>query len=278
LRSPLAPALALRVACIQSRHGPDWPANEATLSRLLREAADRGARLAVLPEYAWASMPSEARAGEDPDLPPRAEQVRAFLARESRDLGLAVAGNVIEGGRNVGVAYDGGRSVLEQAKLHPMPREASRGIVGVDAFGVAPVLGRTMAMVVCADVLFPEVARLAQLLDAEVLINPVLSAFEEEDPTREARQALYVARAYDARAFVVKAGGFLPRVIVGRSLVAAPWGIVARQRDEWGEEALVADLDFAKLDAFRKHQERFPPRRPSAYRPLADDAAGTDGA
>lgn len=56
-----------------------------------------------------------------------------------------------------------------------------------------------------------------------------------------------------------------PFGIAGRSLVAAPWGVLARHRDEFEEELLVADLDLARLREFRDHQSTFPKRRPDAY-------------
>jgi N-carbamoylputrescine amidase len=121
---------------------------------------------------------------------------------------------------------------------------------------------------VCADVLYPEAARILALQGAEILINPVLSPFREVDNTKEARDAIFIARAYDSGAFVLKAGGFRRGAIAGRSLVAAPWGLVARYADDFAEALLVADLDFERLHDFRKHQASFPARRPEAYEGL----------
>jgi predicted amidohydrolase len=197
-----------------------------------------------------------------------AAAVREFLGAASRR--AAVAGNVVERQEgvlgNVGVVYEAGRPVLEQVKLHPMPREVDSGIVGGVDLAVADVAGRSTGVLVCADVLYPEVAQNLALRGAQVLLNPVLSALRRPDPDRQARKALYIARAYDAGAFVIKASGFLADHIAGRSLIAAPWGMLAEASDEQGECLVLADLDFAALAAFRAAQGRFPPRRPDLYR------------
>src|SRR5439155_21630666 len=146
------------------------------------------------------------------------------------------AGNLLEVAdgklRNVGVVYDRGAVALEQLKIHPMPREAAAGVVGGDGLRAATVLGRPTGMLVCADVLYPEAARVLSLQGAEVLLNPVMSPYREVDNTKAARDAIFIARAYDSGPFVLKAGGFRrPDAngsgIAGRSLVAAAWGILA---------------------------------------------------
>ncbi len=262
----------LRVAALQMPHGATWDANAATARSMLSRARDAGADLALLPEYWFATGPPPA------DPAPLGRALRAFYEEASHASGLAVAGNLLEPGPagtlNRGVVYDAGRPLLEQEKAHPMPREAASGVVGGDAWRVAPVRGVETGMLVCADVLYPEAARILQVMGARLLLNPVMSPWRAVDNTREAREAIFIARAYDAGAFLVKAGGFRRAGadgqggIAGRSLVTAPWGALAHYRDDFEEEVLVADLDFARLDEFRKHQATFPARRPSAYQEL----------
>lgn len=263
----------MRVAALQMPHGPTLEGNLATARTMVARAHAAGADLALLPEYWFATGPPPRDAS---DL---ARALRAFYAEASRD--LALAGNLLEpapggGTRNVGVVYEAGREVLAQPKAHPMPREAAAGVVGGDAWRVAPVRGVETGMLVCADVLYPEASRLLQLGGARLLLNPVMSPWRAVDDTREARDAVFVARAYDAGAFLVKAAGFRrPDArgeggVAGRSLLTAPWGVLARYRDEFAEELLVADLDLARLDAFRRHKAAFPARRPEAYHGLVE--------
>lgn len=260
---------SLRVCAIQMEHGASVDANLARARAMLRAAADGGARLALLPEYFFAVFP-----GGPPAAVVHASAIREMMRAASEELGIAVAGNVIEdqgeGLANVGVVLDAGRLTLEQPKLHPMPREAASGVVGGARLAAGVVSGRPMGMLVCADILYPEASRVLSLQGAEVLLNPVMSPWNAEDDGREARVALYVARAYDAGAFVVKAAGFKEGRVAGRSLVTAPWGVLARARDDFAEELLFADLDFDRLRAFREKQAQFPARRPETYRGLVE--------
>lgn len=258
----------LRAALVQMPHGASLDANLQQARACLEDARAAGAGLAVLPEYFFAAFP-----GAPPDAAEGAVRIRDALARASRDLGLAVAANVIERRDgalwNLGVVYEAGVLVLEQPKIHPMPREAASGVAGGPSLRAGKVAGRPMGMLVCADILYPEAARVVALQGAQVLLNPVMSPWREEDDTLGSRDAIFVARAYDSGAFVLKAGGFrradAPPVVAGRSLVAAPWGLLAKAKGEFAEEVVVADLDFGRLTRFREHQARFPARRPEAY-------------
>ena len=248
-------------------HGASLEENLDHAASLVARAAGEGARLVLLPEYFFAVLP-----GGPPAAAPAATRIRRMMQDASRAHGVVVAANVIEARgpafANVGLAYASGRLVLEQDKVHPMPREAAAGVVGGAQLRAAEVDGRRMGMLVCADILYPEAAQVLALQDADVLLNPVMSPWRADDDGREARVAMYVARAYDARAFVLKAAGYKEGAIAGRSLVTAPWGVLARAKADFGEELLFADLDFARLAAFREKQKAFPARRPDAYRDL----------
>lgn len=262
---------ALRAALVQMPHGASLDANLATARGMLERASEGGAEVALLPEYFFAVFP-----GTPDDHAPGAPRVRDMLSRASRDLDLVVAANVIERRDgllwNLGVAYDAGRVVLEQPKVHPMPREAAAGVRGGDRFQAASLRGLRAGMLVCADVLYPEAARVLALQGAEVLLNPVMSPWRANDDTKGARDAIFVARAYDSGAFVLKAGGFRAPEgefgVAGRSLAAAPWGILAKARGDFEEDVLLMDLDLARLRRFRAHQATFPARRPEAYEGL----------
>lgn len=257
----------MRVCAVQMPHGDTFEANLERARAALARAAENGAKLALLPEYFFAVFP-----GGPPLAAPHAPQIRRMMIRASEELGIVVAGNLIEprGERlaNVGVVYEHGKLAMEQDKVHPMPREAAAGVLGGTTLRVARALGHDIGMLVCADILYPEAARVLALQGAKILLNPVMSPWREEDDGREARVAMYVARAYDAGAFVIKAAGYHKGTIAGRSLVTAPWGTLARAQDDFTEELLLADLDFQKLHAFRERQAQFPARRPEAYREL----------
>lgn len=269
----MTPAIdQVRAAVVQMPHLPTVDENLDRARNDVGEAAAMGARIVLLPEYFWtpAGIPTEAV--------PRMPEVRELLARESRAHGIVLAANVLEPHegtlRNVGVVYEGGRSVIEQYKIHPMPREAAAGIAGGARLAVGMAGGVSTGMLVCADILYPEAARILALQGAELLLNPVMSPFKERDLTKGARDSIFVARAYDSGAFVLKAGGFRrggDHSVAGRSLIAAPWGVLARHEDDFAPVILTADLDLTQLREFRKSQASgFPARRPEAYRDLVE--------
>lgn len=262
----------MKVAAIQMEHGPSVEENLDHARRLCAQAAREGATFALLPEYFFAPMPREGAPAGPSAAAAHAQAIRAAYAAWSREMGIVLAANAIEaragGLANVGVVYDRGRLALEQEKVHPMPREAAAGVVGGMSLRAADVGGHRVGLLVCADILYPEAARVLALQQADLLLNPVMSPWRAEDDGKEARIAMYVARAYDAGAFVVKAAGFLEGRIAGRSLITSPWGVLAKAKAEFGEEVLVAELDFDRLRAFRGKQAQFPARRPEAYRDL----------
>jgi len=275
--SPSAATAPLRAACLQMRLRASFEEAVAGAGALLAQARASGAALALLPEY-WflptgAETPSEVlRAGA---------AARGALEALARDAGIAVAGNALvrdgDGLWNTLLVLEGARVVGAQRKLHPMPREETWGILGWDELQPFPWQGARLAGLVCADVLHPEAARILAVRGAEVVLNPVMSWHKEPDPTREARKAMFVARAYDNACFVLKAGsvGEGPRAdLVGRSLVAAPWGIVAEAGSERGEELVVVDLDLRRLRETRAQSLSLGRRRPQAYRALSEETSG----
>ncbi|MHB8586497.1 MAG: carbon-nitrogen hydrolase family protein [Thermoplasmatota archaeon] len=264
--------MKLRVACVQTLHATSFEETLANIRPQVRNAAQDGARVILLPEYFF--VPESTDAPRDPPTE-WAPAVRAFLAENSRDHHVALVGNVIEkraeGILNIGLAYSDGRLTGEQPKIHPMPREEAWQIRGGTALTPFSLEGIPAGLLVCADILYPEASRILSLKGAELILNPVMSPYLDVDPTREARSALYIARAFDAGAFVLKSGGYAPisRRAVGRSLIASPWGILAQSKSEWTSDVVLADLDFDSLHTFRATSRGLAGRSPSAYRDLA---------
>jgi predicted amidohydrolase len=223
--------------------------------RLARDARRLGAELILFPEYFFMPLMGSPTKPDFDGL----RHVPDFLRDLSRELGAGIAGNAIlrtgRGFRNNGLLFDRGRLLLSQEKLRPMPRERSWGIKGGKGIRAGRFRGVKVAFIVCADILFPEIAAAATRNGARILLNPVMSPNRPRDRTREARESMYVARAYDSAAFVLKAGGFGFRarrlVVVGRSLIVAPWGIVSHYKSERRDGVLIAELDLKGLEDAR---------------------------
>ncbi|HVL87581.1 MAG TPA: carbon-nitrogen hydrolase family protein [Candidatus Thermoplasmatota archaeon] len=263
---------AVTVACLQMRHGPTLEGNLATADRMLRQAEAAGADVAVLPEYWYLPMAGEVRAnGVDPIF----EEVRAWTLDRSRGSRMLLAANapLREGGKtyNAVILAARGATVGVQRKIHPMPLEQTWGVAAATEPQVFEWNGLRVGVLVCADVLHPENARVLALKGARIALNPVLSPYRHPDPWKQAREAMMVARCYDNGFYLAKAGGFgAPKggEIVGRSLVCGPTGVLARYDDERAEKIVAASLALAELEEFRKRHLALPRRNPAAYAEL----------
>lgn len=252
----------IRVACIQME--PKVAENAANLALavgLAGEAADRGARLVVLPELCTSGYvfrtKAEARAGAEvlSDGP----SLRAFetLCRE-RELFVAF-----------GFAERDGESLYNSAalvgpdgligtyrKAHLWGEENlffEPGDLGFPVFQTS--IGR-MGMAICYDVWFPETFRLMALQGAEIVCVPTNWVPMPEQPAGQLAMAnmLTMAGAHTNSVFVACAdriGTERGQPFEGQSLIVGcnGWPVAGpASRDR--EEIVIADLDL--LDARRK--------------------------
>jgi predicted amidohydrolase len=270
---------AVRVACVQMRLQPSVPDAQRHALELTRQAAAQGAQLVLLPEYWFIPDSGERLAGMDA----RFDGLAAWVQQASGEAGVLLAANapVRSGGKlwNQLLLCDHGAVLGSQNKVHPMPTEERWGMSAAEQLASFAWGPTRLGGLVCADVLHPEAARILALQGAEVLLNPVMSFHKPRDDTKEARRAMFLARAYDNACFVLKAGSVAERArtkLVGRSLVASPWGMLAEARDELGEEVLLADLDLERLREERKRSLSLDRRNPKAYGALVAHGLSAD--
>ena len=255
----------------------DRDRNIDAAARLVRRAAEAGARLVVLPEkWPYIHGPRLLDGAEPLDGGPSLTAVRGW----ARELGVAIlAGSIVEAvegdrrARNTSalVLPDGSVAAVYR-KLHMFDvdvggvsyRESAATAPG-DAIVVAEALGHRIGMSVCYDLRFPELYR--RLVDggAEVIVVP--AAFTAVTG-RDHWEPLLRARAIENQAFVIAAGQHGRHddgtESYGRSMVVDPWGIVLAQAPD-GEGLAVADLDFAALEAVRARLPALRHRRPEVY-------------
>ncbi|MCL7744232.1 carbon-nitrogen hydrolase family protein [Guyparkeria hydrothermalis] len=273
------------VAVVQMNGRADWSANRPVVERLVAEAAEGGACLAVLPEnlLAMPAHPAELVAMAERDTPAAIESLCDMARRHGIWL---VAGTLpavpAEGGHGSQVAARSlvidakGEVVAQYDKIHlfdvVLPdgesyRESATFRAGDSLVLVDTPAGR-LGMATCFDLRFPELfARLARQ-GADWFCLP--SAF-----TRTTGQAhwhvLTRARAIENSAWLVAAAQVGRhadgRETYGHSLVADPWGQVLVDAGNEPDCVRFARLDYEWLRGLR---ERFPVRR--LHRPdLFDD-------
>ena len=258
----------MKVAAIQTVSGVSVQANLDSARRLLGEAAQAGAQLAVLPEYfcLMGHKDSDKLAARESFGEGR---IQAFLAATARELGLWIAGGTLPlvAGDDAHVRntllvfspagecaarydkihlfkYDNGRERYDESRVIECGREpAALELPGADGHRWR------VGLSVCYDLRFPELYR---ALQADVLLVP--SAFTYG--TGQAHWELLLrARAIENLAYVVAPaqGGVHEngRRTWGHSMIVDPWGVVMAQRAE-GPGVVLAELDAGRQQRLRQ--------------------------
>ena len=264
----------MQVAALQMVSTPDLPTNLQTAARLLAQAADAGAELAVLPEYFCVmglndtdKVALQEPFGHGP--------VQDFLSQQARALGLWIVGGTLplvtpDGTdrsriRNASLVFaPSGQCVARYDKIHLF-----RFTQGDEAYdetrviepGQTPVTFAlpskdghtyTVGLSVCYDLRFPELYRAHATEGADLLLVPSAFTFTTG---RAHWEVLLRARAIENLAYVVAAaqGGLHAngRRTWGQSLVVSPWGEVLAQQPQ-GEAVVLAEVDPARLQSARR--------------------------
>ncbi|MGM1017667.1 MAG: carbon-nitrogen hydrolase family protein [Actinomycetota bacterium] len=229
---PDAPELSLAVC--QFAPTASREDNRARLAELATEAANRGARVVVFPEYSSYFVDpldeSFARNAEPLDGP-----FVSALTDVARAHGLVIIAGLAEtdagGGkrvRNAVVAVDGDglRAVYRKQHLYDAFGQTESTWVEPGDLGEPAVLdvdGFRLGLMTCYDLRFPEVARTLVDAGADVIVVP---AEWVRGPLKEYHwTTLLAARAIENTAYVVSADHPAP-VGVGLSQILDPQGVV----------------------------------------------------
>lgn len=187
-----------------------------------------------------------------------------YIAQLSYEFSCTVIGGTAvqaEGEKlfNTSFVYDRGALIGSYRKRLPVENELRRGITpGTSAFVFEQDTIRA-GLMICGDVFNVDYYRGYRSLGTDIIFIPTSSPLRADEPIREkyARdQRYFVDGACTAGSFVVKTCGIgeifgQPRQ--GRSLVAAPWGVLERiePQSEQQQRFLVSILNIAELREFR---------------------------
>jgi predicted amidohydrolase len=255
-------------AAIQLNSSADRDANLAAAQRLLRQAAQAGAALAILPEN-FALMGAKERDKLAIAEADDSGVIQDWLAATARALNLwIVAGTVplaVSGEPDkvwaACLVYDAqGRRAARYDKIHLFDVEVPGGERYHESNSIArgainPVVVDTpigrLGLSVCYDLRFPELYRALAAQGAEVLCVP--AAFTAR--TGQAHwESLLRARAIENQCYLiapgqhgVHAGG---RSTHGHSLIVDPWGEILAQQAA-GDGVVVAPVSKERLRQVR---------------------------
>lgn len=253
----------LVVACAQfAAVAADLPANLASVDRLAREAAGRGAAIVVFPELCLSGYlgPDEVeRHAVAPDGP---ELGRVAAAAASARMAVAVGFAERAGdGRlfsSIAVFGPDGTPVAIRRKAHLFGQE-TRWATPAASAAAFDLCGVRCGAWVCYDTRFPELARRLALDGATLAL--VGAAWL--GPADEWELAVR-SRAMDNGIYVAAAalqGSIRGTSFHGTSLVADPHGRLIGRASE-GEGVVVAEYDDGVVNAFRDRLPLLEQRRP----------------
>lgn len=261
--------MTFKAACIQMTATPDVAHDIATLTRLIDEAASRGAAFVATPEYCTGLdtknekvFPVTRREEEHPALP----AMRALAKKHHIWLLIGSIGITGEDGCIKNRSYmlgPDGAIAARYDKLHLFDIDLGPGRVYRESATVAPgdsavispcVEGR-IGLSICYDLRFAPLYRAYAQAGAEMLAIP--AAFTRV--TGEVHwHTLIRARAIENGAYVIAPSqcGTLPggAECFGHSLIIDPWGRVLADGGEL-EGVAVADID---LDQVKLTRSRIP--------------------
>ncbi|MER5889285.1 carbon-nitrogen hydrolase family protein [Streptomyces sp. NPDC001941] len=247
----------LRVAVAQTEARPgDVAHNAADAAATIVRAADLGARVVLFPELSltgyepgWlkSAMPGGALAPEGPALEPVREACRATgvtaVVGAPTPAGARSAISAVAVGADGGVLADYRKSRLEEHERELFDPGTACHTLDVD--------GWRLALGICYDASFPELARAAALSGADAYLCG--GAFVRGDSDHR-RSVYFPARALENTFFVLFAnfaGRQGPWEFCGRSAVYGPDGRALAQAGPDAAELVVADLDDAELTRVR---------------------------
>ncbi len=252
----------LKAALCQFSAAREAEATKEKAARMIREAAENGAQLIVLPEM-WC-CPYTPRA-----FRPYAEadggRTQAFLSALARETGVVLAGGSIperEGGKLYNTAFiygPDGRELARHRKAHlfdvdipGMRFKESDSFAPGDAVTVFDTPFGKMGAAVCFDLRFPELFRAMTERGARIVLLP--AQFNLKTGPRH-WELLLRARAADNQLFVLGCAAARdessPYTCWGHSTAVDPFGMVCASCDET-EQILYAALDMDEIDEARR--------------------------
>lgn len=251
--------------------------NLITAERFIRQAADQGANLVVLPETMnYIGRDITGQAETIPDGPTFTKL--AALAWELKiwlQAGSIYETNPEDPARPFNTTFligPGGQLVAKYSKLHPFDVVLPNGVTSRESDRVAPgnaiVTAETdwlrVGMAICYDIRFGEMFRLMALEGARLFVVPANFTI---NTGKDHWETLLRARAIENECYVVAPDqmGKKPRFTAyGNSMIIDPWGtVIARSSDKPG--FILAEIDLEYITKVRQSTFTLDNRRPDVY-------------
>ena len=278
----------ISVAALQLAFSDDIEANIAEVSKLVREAAGRGAQIVLPPELFEGHYFCQV---EDESLFARAKPVgehRAVRAMQAlaAELKIHIPTSFFEADgphhyNSLAMIDPDGKVQGVYRKSHipdgPGYEEKFYFRPGNTGFKVWPGPGATLGVGVCWDQWYPETARAMMLMGAELLFYPTAIGSEPHDTSLDTARLWRRAMVGHAVSNVVpivaanRVGVEHDQTFYGTSFIADERGDILAELDREEEGVIVATLDLARIRRHRAAFGFFRDRRPELYGRLVQD-------
>lgn len=260
----------MKIGCIQLNVGfGKVEQNYERAEKFIREAAEKGAEIIVLPEM-WNTSYALEKLPELADV--NGERTKAFLSSLAKELNVHIVGGSVATKKNdhfYNTMYTfnkEGELVGEYDKAHLFKLMDEHKYLeagnGMNRFALGDI---EAAGVICYDIRFPEWLRSHALAGAKVLFIPA----QWPTPRADHWRTLLQARAIENQCFVIAVNRTANKVenFNGQSMVIQPWGEVLWTGAE-DEELAIIDVDFSIVDEVRGRIPVYDDRRPELYSKL----------
>jgi len=259
---------AFKLGLVQLCSKEDVDQNLKLAEQGVRQAAEQGASLVVLPENFAFIGPEKTKValgetlGEGP--------ISTSMAALARELGIYLGlGGMPERSADPQRVYNtfalygpDGRLAAAYRKIHLFDIHVQEAIGGLlesntVAPGSEPVVADTplgrLGLTICYDLRFPELYRTLALAGAELLLVPAaFTLYTGKDHWH----LLLRARAVENVSYVAAAAQFgrhsEKRISYGRSMLVDPWGQVLAEAPDGEMEVLIATVDRTRLRRMRQ--------------------------
>ncbi|SIO57813.1 N-carbamoylputrescine amidase [Singulisphaera sp. GP187] len=283
------PSQPFTVALVQMRCSTDPDDNVRRACERLREAAERGAQVACLPELFRTQYFCQVEDSSRFDLAePVPGPTSEALAQVARETGMVVVGSLFERRtagiyHNTAVVFDADGSIRGRyRKMHipddPLYYEKYYFTPGDLGFQTFETKAARVGTLVCWDQWYPEAARLTALKGAEILFYPTAIGWH---PAEKAEYGEAQANAWETvqRAHAISNGLYVAAVnrvghegpadggleFWGGSFLADPFGRVLARAGRDTEEVLIVACDPGLMEETRRNWPFLRDRRIDAY-------------
>lgn len=281
-------ARTVTVAALQLALGGTEDANIAAVSRLVRDAAGRGATVILPPElfegpyFCKAEEEGEFARARPMEAHPSVIAMRALAA----ELGVTIPTSFFEreGPHHYNtlamIGPDGaiaGRYRKSHIPDGPGYEEKYYFRPGNTGFKVWPQGSATLGVGICWDQWYPEAARVMALEGADILFYPTAIGSEPHDPgldTRRLWRRAMIGHAVSNVMPVVAAnriGTEDGQRFYGTSFICDEWGDVLAELGDNEEGVITATLDLDRAAKNRAGMGFFRDRRPELYGRIVED-------